>query len=216
MAPRGRLEVQRAAERLLGVVPVPRPPGGPPRMGGSELGTNSDTRLGQGSDEPVDHLASFRANTADRLHLEAGRDGRVLVHVHLASTRHRRWHRRLLDDGRGCGTDRTTAPQVTTTGRPRSAEHLVLERCISHVDHRPTIPGRRLRCGTGGSPGRAGRCHALRGSVVRHGSSSTGRSGRRRGIDRDRVTAWMASAVSQAKRLHLRADRGGRSNLTYG
>ena len=117
-----------------------RPPAGrPPRAQGAARPRTRPRRLGLGPDELVHHLAVLQGeHRRDGLHLEAGPDGRILVHVDLGQG-----HRTLglvddpLDD-RPQGEARTAprGPQVHHHRDLRGTqENLLLECGIGDIDH---------------------------------------------------------------------------------
>jgi len=123
------------------------------RQAGDELG---HALFGEGADEPVDDLAVAQGiDGRDRLHLEGGRDPRVLVDVDLdqlnpalGGVDH------LLDDGAQCAA-RTAPrrPEIDHDGDLLGAlEYVLLEGGVSYITHvskengcRPArIPTRKL------------------------------------------------------------------------
>ena len=207
------LELERPAQRLLGPSRIAlghQDVGLGRRRGqlGHELGHR---RLGLRADEPVDHLAVLQGEHGrDRLHLEAARDGRVLVDVDLGQG-----HRplggvdHLLDD-RSEGPARTAprGPQVHHHGDLGGpAEDLLFERGIGDVDHdRRRYREHRSSDRHGavrGCPHRQVRAwpevEPSAGSVVGMEAGSPTAEVEVEGIDRDRVTGWMTATVRRGQ-----------------
>ena len=148
------LELEGPAQRRL--VARRDQPVGLGRHGGEALDELGDLGLGNGADEPVDDLAVLEGEDGrDRLHLEGGRDPRVLVHVDLHE---------LTDPSLASTAFSRIGPEGATRPAPRgpqvdddgdllgAGENVLLEGGIGDVDH----VGRRYRA-TARGPGRAGR-----------------------------------------------------------